>query len=155
MSNRQLVRLAVVLSLALVTLSACTALVPRANWGVKVTSARSAEEWDEFYVDADSTNYMVVIEIEYKNLRPSATDFSPESVVLVHTGLDETGWGQTPALHKQGDSTQITDFEEESVMFSIASDESHADTFVYEFPRGFTEFLLYFPETPAIAIKLE
>jgi hypothetical protein len=156
MSSKVLARVTVVLALASLVLSGCMFLpTTRSFWGVKVISARSVEEWDTFYVDADSTNYMIVIEIEYKNLRPNAVQFSPESVVLVNTGTDETGWGETPALHKSGSSTQITDFTEESIMYTLAGGESRADTFVYEFPRGFSDFRLYFPESEAIAITLD
>lgn len=153
MSTR-LTRVTLTLVVAAFLLSGCLLGSSRSAWEVKITSAKAADEWDEFYMDADSSNYMIVIEIEFRNMRQDAVQFSPESVVLVHTGAEETGWGQTPALHKSGSSTQITDFYSESVMYSVAGGESRADTFVFEFPRGYTEFLLYFPETAPIVINV-
>jgi hypothetical protein len=155
MRTKNLVRTSIVFALATVLLSSCSLLAaPQGRWAVKVTAATTAEEWETFYVDAGSTNYMIVVTIEYKNLGKEAVSFSPESVVLVYTGTEQTGWGQTPALHKSGGSTIVTEFKTDSVMYLIATGEARVDTFVYEFPRGYTEFTLYFPETPAVVLTL-
>lgn len=145
------------LCLAAVLLSGCILLrpAPPSPWQVTVTSAESTEEWDEFYVDADSDNYIVVVTVEYRNLRNASVDFAPESVLLVYTGTDESGWAQTPALHKASDSSVITDFWEESIVYQVEAGQARTGTFIYEFPRGYTEFALYFPETVRIPVLLE
>jgi len=142
----------VALALTALLLGGCTLASSGRPWDVKVLSASVADEWQTYYVDADSTDHMIVIELAFTNLRRETVSFSPESVILVYTGLDETGWTETPALHKSANSTQVIDFYEESVMYSVAPGETRKDTFVYEFPRSYVEFTLYFPESEAVPI---
>ncbi len=147
----------VMLVLAVTMLASCRLLLPApvGPWQVTVVSAEATDEWDEFYVEPDSENYIVVLTVDIRNLRNTSVQFAPETVVLAHTGPEETGWAQTPALHTTNDSTLITDFWEDSVVYELAAGQTRTDTFVYEFPRGFTEFDLYFPESVGLPVSLQ
>ncbi len=126
------------------------------RWKIKVTKVETADEFGTYYFKEDSANHFVIVTLEATYLGSETREWFPESVLLAHTGNDGfTGWVRIPNLYKGMFSSQITDFSE-MVTVNFAQPETVLkETFLFEFPKDYTDFRLYFPETEAIAISLE
>ena len=142
------------------TLRAASSLPPTAlprlePWQVRLVSVATVSDYGGFTLPADSENKFFVLTIEYRNAGGAAAKFSPESVVLVNVTDDSlVGWGKTPTIYREEGSDEVWDFDEDSVLFDIEPGVPWTEEFVWEFPGNLTDFLLYFPETRAIAVTV-
>jgi len=132
-----------------------TATIESERWDVKVISAEGAREYGTFYVEGEGLTRMIVLTIEYTYTGTGRAEFSPESAVLVYSGtIGFTGWSKTPILYQSEDTSQITDFSEESLVIRVDAGETRTDTFVWVFGADYTDFWLLFPESDAIDVSI-
>ena len=118
-------------------------------------SAEASLEYGEFFIPEDGKNRLVIVTIEYTYLSQGRAEFSPESVVLMNTSiLGYVGWAKTADLYQAEGSSRIVDLDEESLTDYVDSGETKTEVFVWEFPRNYTDFRLFFPEAEAIDITL-
>lgn len=133
-----------------------TATIEPERWDVKMISAEGTREYGTFYIEGEGLTRMIVLTIEYTYTGTGRAEFSPESVVLVYSGTRGfTGWSETPSLYQSEDTSQITDFSEESLVIRVDSGETRTDTFVWQFFKEYTDFWLLFPESNAIDVIID
>lgn len=126
------------------------------RWSVRVVKAEPTLEFETYYLKEDARTRMVVVTIEYTYLGGRETIFSPESVLLVYTGSEGlTGWARTPVLYRGEVNTDLVSFKESTIAVHIAPGTTRVERFIYEFPKEYTSFRLYFPETESVAVTLE
>lgn len=124
------------------------------RWKVKVTKVETASEFGTWNFPAGSTNYFVIVTVDYTYLGSEKISFYPEGVTLVDVGTELTGWSRTPRLYRN-ENSEIIDFSVDSKVMILKSGDTHIDTFAYEFPNYYKEFILYFPETLPIEIQVK
>ena len=67
---------------------------------------------------------------------------------------DFTGWASTVDLYRN-ENTDIIAFSDDTKVLLLKQGDTYTDTFVYEFPNDFKEFVFYFPETLPIEIQVK
>lgn len=126
-----------------------------ARWKVKVTRAETTNEFSDWSFPEGSTNHFVTVTVEYTYLGSEKISFYPEGVVLANVGANSlTGWSRTPRLYRN-ENSEIIDFQEATKVLILQSGDTFIDTFVYEFPIDYKEFILYFPESLPIEIQVK
>lgn len=131
-------------------------VIENPKWRVQVVKAQTAQEFGSFFIREGGENRLVIVTIEYTNRQPNSIEFFPESVLMVYVGTGGLrGWVRRPALYRSELSSQITNFDEQAQFNSMPGGATRTDTFVYEWKKPYTDFLLFFPETEPIAIKLQ
>lgn len=126
-----------------------------ARWKVKVTRAETTNEFGDWSFPAGATNHNVIVIVEYTYLGSEKINFYPEGVVLANVGANSlTGWSRTPRLYRN-ENSEIIDFSTATKVLILQSGDTFIDTFVYEFPIDYKEFILYFPESLPIEIQVK
>jgi hypothetical protein len=125
-------------------------------WQVTVEDVETDERFGDYYIAEDTGFQFVILTIECTNLRSEDVEWSPQSVVMVYVGGGEyAGWTTTAALYASKVSGRVTNFEEESVIVDWDAEETRTFQLAFVLPQAFTEFVLYFPETPGIGIEVD
>lgn len=127
-------------------------------WTVEIVEASAIMEFDRFYVDSNGRTRLVAVSVEFSCQGADGVDFYPESVVLVHVGDEMTGWAKTADLF-QSESLSggtVIDFSKSAASWTLSGpDIDGSATFVYEFPKEYTDFELLFPGSTPIPISLQ
>lgn len=127
-----------------------------AHWAITVTEAVASREFGTWSINEDSDHVLVLVTVAYQSLVDEKVVFYPESVVLISTGGGGyEGWVKSPDLYQSAVSSQITDFDTSYMTEYVYPGAPRSATFAYEFPPGYTEFLLLFPEMPAVRIAVK
>jgi len=123
------------------------------HWQIKVTDVRTSQKFGT-WVEQDKAFQFVILTVEVTYVGPEdAGSYSPETVELMYTGTPNTGLVRGSLFYRGEASSDSTYFKVDSLLLSIAKGETHTETYAMEFPKRFQDFLLYFPETEAIAIS--
>jgi hypothetical protein len=126
------------------------------NWEVKVLEVRTDSEFETMHFsDQNTTTHFVIITLEYTYLGSKTIKWSPEGIILVHTGERLEGWSRTPTFYQTEFSTSLTNFTEDVIFISARPQVPEIATLVYRFPQDFVDFRLYFPETTGVSITLD
>lgn len=126
-----------------------------ARWKVKVIKAEAVAEYETWSFPSGSKNHMVILTVEYTYLGSEDINFYPESAVLAYVDTDGfTGWSRTPRLYR-GENSGITDFDTSATTKYVRSGDTFTDTFIYEFPNDYRNFIFYFPETLPIEVQVK
>lgn len=124
-------------------------------WRVKIVKVETADSFSSFSpTNADSQLLIITADVTYLG-PPERGMYSPEAISITHIGADQEGFTNHVRTYRAENSALLTDFSNESLMLTVKRGETRRETFVTVFPKSFSEFLFYFPETQAIAFTLE
>lgn len=133
-----------------------TATPDAGDWEVDVISAESSLEFEDFFIPEDGTNTLIIVVVKYAYEGPGRIQFSPESVVLTYTGSEKfMGWSQTADLYQSEGDSQVVDFSEQALLNTLNPGDAKTDTFVWEFPRSYKNFILLFPSAEPIEVTIK
>lgn len=132
--------------------------VTNANWQVKVLGVSTDKAYETVTPDDPENFHFVIVNMEVTYIGPKDREvYSPESIVLMNitegSGAD-LGWSNKMVIYQSDDSTNFTYFQQESIMLSVRKDVPSLFKIAVLFPKRFTEYLLYFPETEGFDINL-
>jgi hypothetical protein len=125
-------------------------------WQVQIQDVELSQEFGDYSQNDETFQFIIITaEVTYLGAEGSEGQYSPEAVVLMQVGPSDTGWSKRAILYRGENSSQIMFFDEVSLLNYMDAGESRTETFVFTFPKRFTDFRFYFPETPAIIVDLE
>ena len=124
------------------------------HWQIKVTDVAAAGNFSAWSNTNRSYQYIILtVEVTYVGPGNAGT-YSPQAVQLMNTGAVDEGWSKKADFCKGEASSKITYLEEAQSLLSIEKGVTRTETIVWDFPKSYHHFLLYFPETQAIAISV-
>ncbi len=128
------------------------------NWKMRVVSAQPVLEYGGEVLPSNDNLQFIVITVEYQYLGKYKMDFYPEAVMLVQLKDNQQAFGGIyfPKFYRNVKSKDPASFETTTyiqVTDPYPNDQVTGE-FVYKFPKESIEFLLLFPESQPILVKL-